>query len=101
MEGNGLVIINTWFKKPKRKLYTWKAPRDRSRQLWDYVLVKQRFRNNVKHVQTLSEADIDSAHNLLVTKICTRLKKIIRSQKRKQDGICRSYMLNNRKCMIV
>jgi len=32
-------------------------------------------------VQTLSGADIDSDHNLLVAKIHTRLKKIIRFQK--------------------
>jgi len=34
-------------------------------------------------VQTLSGADIDSDHNLLVVKICTRLKKVIRFQKRR------------------
>ena len=48
----------------------------------DYILVKYRFRNSVKDVQTLSGADIDSDHNLLVAKICIRLKKIIRFQKR-------------------
>jgi hypothetical protein len=38
----------------------------------------------VKAVQTLPGADIDCDHNLLyvVAKICTRLKKIIRFQKR-------------------
>jgi len=36
----------------------------------------------VKDMQTLSGADIDSDHNLLVAKICTRLKKIIKFQKR-------------------
>jgi hypothetical protein len=45
--------------------------------------VKQQFRNSVKDVQTMPEADIDSDHNLLVAKICTRLKKIVRFQKRK------------------
>jgi hypothetical protein len=35
----------------------------------------------VKDVQTLPGADIDSDHNLLVAKICTRLKKILRFQK--------------------
>ena len=49
----------------------------------DYVLVKQRFRNSVKDVQTLPGADIDSDHNLLVATICTRLKKIIRFHKLK------------------
>jgi len=49
----------------------------------DYILVKHRFRNSVEDVQTLPGADIDSDHNLLVAKICTRLKKIIRFQKRR------------------
>jgi hypothetical protein len=37
----------------------------------------------VKDVQPLPGADIDSDHNLLVAKICTRLKKIMRFHKRK------------------
>ena len=40
-----------------------------------------RFRNSVKDVQTLPGADIESDHNLLVAKVRTRLKKIIRFQK--------------------
>ena len=47
----------------------------------DYILVKHRFRNSVKDVQTLPGADIDSDHNLLVAKVRTSLKKIIRFQK--------------------
>ena len=43
--------------------------------------MKQRFRNSVKDVQTLPGADIDSDRDLLVAKIHTRLKKIIRFQK--------------------
>jgi len=49
----------------------------------DYILVKHRFRNSVKDVQTLPGADIDSGHNILVAKICTRLKEVIRFQKRR------------------
>ena len=52
-ERNGLIFTNTWFKKPKRRLYTWKAPGDRSRHQLDYIFVKHRFRNSVKDVQTL------------------------------------------------
>jgi hypothetical protein len=82
-ERSGLVTNNTWFNNPNRRLYTWKAPGDRSRHQLDYALVKQRFRDSVKDVQTLPGADIDTDHNLLVAKICTRLKKIVRFQKRK------------------
>ena len=52
-ERKGLIVNNTWFKKPKRKLYTWKAPGDWIRHQLDYILVKHRFRNCVKDVQTL------------------------------------------------
>ena len=80
-ERNGLIFTNTWFKKPKRRLYTWKAPGDWSRHRLNYILVKHRFRNSVKDVQTLPGAYTDSDHNLLVVKVRTRLKKIIRFQK--------------------
>ena len=82
-ERNGLNITNIWFRKPKRRLHTWKAPGDQSRRQLDYILVRHRFRNCVKDVQTLSVEDIDSDHILFVAKICTRLKKIIQSQKRR------------------
>ena len=44
-------------------LYTWMAPRDWSQHQLNCILVKHRFRNNVKDVQTLPGADIDSDHN--------------------------------------
>jgi len=55
--------------------------------------MKHQFRNSVKDVQTLPGADIDSDHNLLlVAKICTRFKKIIRFQKRTpQRGLEKLY----------
>jgi hypothetical protein len=46
-EINGLLITNTWFKKPKRRLCMWKSPGDKSQYQLDYVLVKQRFRKDV------------------------------------------------------
>ena len=42
-----------------------------------YILVKHRFRNSMKDMQTLPGGDTDFDHNLLVAKICTRLKKIV------------------------
>ena len=52
-----LVVINTWFKERKTKLYTWKSPGDRNRYQIDYILVKQRFRNSIREVKTLPGAD--------------------------------------------
>jgi len=54
--------------------------------------MKHRFRNCVKDVQTLTGADIDPDHNLLVASVRTRLKKIIRFQKsRPRWGLEKTY----------
>ena len=65
-ERKGLIVTNAWFRKPKRRLYTWKAPGDWSWHQLDYILVKHRFRNSVNYVQTLPGSDIDSDHSLRV-----------------------------------
>ena len=49
----------------------------------EHILVKHPFRNSVMNVQTMPGADIDSDHNLLVAKICSRLKKFVRFKKRR------------------
>jgi hypothetical protein len=59
--------------------------------------VKHRFRNSVKDVQTLPGADIDSDHHILVPKICTRLNKIIRFQKRRPQWDLEKLYTKNRR----
>jgi len=78
-----LIVMYTWFKKRKTKLYTWKSPGDRKRYQIDYILVKQCFRNSIRDVKTLPGADIDSDHNLLVAEVQTRLKAFKKAGKRK------------------
>ena len=75
--------MNAWFKKWKTKLYTCKSPGDRKQYQIDYILVKQCFRNSIRHVKTLPGADIDSDHILLVAEVQTRLKAIKKAGKRK------------------
>ncbi|PNF32656.1 hypothetical protein B7P43_G15062, partial [Cryptotermes secundus] len=82
-ERNGLIATNTWSKKPKGRIYTRKAPGVWRRHQLHYILVKHRFRNSVKVVKILPGADIDPDHKLLVAKIRTRLKKIIKFQKQR------------------
>jgi len=55
----------------------------------------------VKDVQTLHGADIDSDHNLLVARICTSLKKIIRFQIEDHSEVWRNYMLSDKECRIL
>ncbi|KAG8235700.1 hypothetical protein J437_LFUL014044 [Ladona fulva] len=59
------IIMNTWFKHHRRRLYTWRAPGDRYRKQIDFILVEERYRNGVKQVCGLPGADIYSDHVLL------------------------------------
>jgi hypothetical protein len=55
-----------------------------------YKLVRYPFINSVKDMHTMSGADIHFDHNMLVTKMCTRLKKIMRLKNGKPLWIWRS-----------
>ena len=48
-ERNGLIVTNTWFKKSKRRLHTWKALGDWSRHQLDYILVKHRDTQRIQN----------------------------------------------------
>ena len=70
-----LVVANTLFDHPKRRIYTWKSPGDRYRNQIDYVLCYHRFRNSIKQVKTYPGADIGSDHNPVVMNVMVKLKK--------------------------
>ena len=76
-----LVIANTLFKNPLRRRYTWKMPGDKRRFQLDYILVKQRFRNQVKDCKSYPGADIDSDHNLVMMKCHLKFKKLKKAVK--------------------
>ena len=81
MQYTGCKICAKWTL-TGRNLYTWKAPD----QIWhhlDYILVKHRFWCSMKNEQTLPGSATHSDQKLLVAKICTRYKKIIKFQKGK------------------
>ncbi|XP_030753182.1 craniofacial development protein 2-like [Sitophilus oryzae] len=77
---NSMIITNTYFKLPKRRLYTWKSPRDSENRIVrnqiDYIILNQRYRNAVKSVKSYPAADVGSDHSLLVTEIMVKLKKL-------------------------
>lgn len=81
---NNLMITNTFFQKPERKLYTWKSPGDWTRNQIDYILIRKRFRNSVKTCQTYPGADINSDHNPITAKLKIKLKKV-KIPQRKRD----------------
>ena len=63
-----LVIANTLFQHPERKLYKWKSPGDTYRNQIDYIMINARFRNCFQQVKTYPGADIFSDHNPMVMK---------------------------------
>lgn len=75
-EEHDMVITNTHFKQPARRLYTWKSPGDLHRNQIDYIIVNGRYKNAVKNVRTYPGADIYSDHNPVVADVCICLKKI-------------------------
>jgi len=79
-----LIATNTWYRHEKRRRYTWKKPGDTGRYQLDYILVKQRYRNSVKNARAYPGADVYSDHNLVMAKIETRLKKIVRINRKKK-----------------
>ena len=72
------VIMNTWFRKHVRHLYTWKSPGDQYRNQIDYITFNARFRNAVTDVRTYPGADagVGCDHVPVVANIKLRLKKI-------------------------
>ena len=79
---NNLTISNTWLQHHLRKVYTWKSPVDIVRSQIDYIMIKKRFRNNVKQAKAYPGADINSDHNPVVIKLKVKLKKMQKTQGR-------------------
>ena len=75
-EQHRLMVANTWFKLPKRKLYTWKKPGDTARRQIDYIAVSKRFRRSIRMAKTYPGADIGSDHNPVVVKVNIALKVV-------------------------
>lgn len=78
---NNLVIANTWFDLPKRRLYTWKSPQDSKdkpvRNQIDYITISKRFRNSIINAKTYPGCDINSDHNPVVATMRIKLKKVL------------------------
>ena len=73
---NALVTASTLFQQHKRRRYTWTSPDGRHRNLIDYILCSQRWRNSIQSVKTRLGADYDSGHELLIAKFRLKLKKV-------------------------
>ena len=73
---NTLVIANTLFQQPKRRLFTWTSPDDQNRSQIDYILCSQRWRSSIQSIKTRPVADYGSEYELLIEKFRLKLKKV-------------------------
>ena len=62
---NEFCIMNTWFKRHKRRLYTWISPDKQTRNQIDYICINKRFRNAINQSVTKPSVDCNSGHQLL------------------------------------
>jgi len=77
-----LVISNTLLNNHKRRRYTWKMPGDIGRYQIDFILVRIRFKNQIKLCKTYPGADLNSDHNLVMMTYDLKFKKIKKPSKK-------------------
>lgn len=70
-----LIIMNAYFYCHSRRRYTWKMRGDVGSYKIYIIMVKNRFKNQVKDNRSNPSADIDNDHNLLMLKYNLKLKK--------------------------
>ncbi|XP_049946671.1 craniofacial development protein 2-like [Schistocerca serialis cubense] len=73
---NSLIITNTLFQLPKRRLYTWTSPDGQHRNQIDYILCNQRWKSAVQSATTRPGADCGSDHELLIAKFQMKLQNV-------------------------
>ena len=74
------VITNTWFRHHPRRLWTWRSPGGRNGNQIDYITINRRFRNAIHQAKTYPGAECNSDHNLLVTTVEIKMKKVITTE---------------------
>ena len=73
---NTLVIANTLFQQPKKRLYTWSSPDGQYQNQIDYILYSQRWSSSIQSVKTRPVTDCSSVHELLIVKFRLKLKNV-------------------------
>ena len=71
---NTLVIANTLFQQPKRRLHVT-SPDGQHQEKTDYIFCSQRWRSSIQSANTRLGADCGSDHEDLIAKFRLKLKK--------------------------
>ncbi len=73
-EANQLIVTNTSYKQPIRRLHTWTSPDGLHRNQIYYILIQKRWRSMIKSAKTMPGADCGTDYELLVATIQVKLK---------------------------
>ena len=76
---NTMVISNTCFRQPKRRLYTWTSPNGQYRNQIDYILCNRRWKSSITSVKTRPGSDCGTDHELLLATFRIKLKNHLQS----------------------
>ena len=75
---NGLVVSNTFQPHKLSRKATWHSPDGKTHNMIDYIMINRRHMSslNLAKTRTYPGADIGSDHDLVLTTLTTRLKKL-------------------------
>ncbi|XP_071510818.1 craniofacial development protein 2-like [Diadema antillarum] len=78
-----LLITNTVFCLPNRNKTTWMHPRSKHWHLLDYIIVRQRDKQDVRVTKAMCGAECWTDHRLLISKLSIRIQPRRRPQGKK------------------
>ena len=73
---NKLKIMNTFFNHKQIHKKTWTSPDGKTKNEIDYICISKRWASSIQDVRVKRRADIGSDHELVVSKIKLKLKRI-------------------------
>ena len=94
---NKLIITNTCFKQPNRRLYTWTSPNGKHRNQIDFIVCSKRWRSSVLSVSTRPGADCGTDHQLLLATFRIKLRKnqeLVKPTRYDLENIPYTYQVN-------
>ncbi|GFN73579.1 endonuclease-reverse transcriptase [Plakobranchus ocellatus] len=59
---HNLTVMNTWCENDPERRWTWKSPGDRYRNMIDFILIQEPFRDSITSCKSMTEADCGSDH---------------------------------------
>lgn len=86
-----MIVTNTYFKLPPRRLYTWTSPQHTKQKIVrnqiDFILINKRFRRSITSAKTFPGADINSDHNPVVATLQVKLKVLKKTKRNPKPDI--------------